>query len=73
MIWRIEIKEKPGVFDSVGDSVRHDITDLGITTVRDVRVVSVYTIEGEIKAKEVERGGDLPRAFGRPGRAGVCL
>jgi phosphoribosylformylglycinamidine synthase len=54
MIWRIEIKEKPGVFDSVGDSVRHDIADLGITTVRDVRVVSVYTIEGELRAKEVE-------------------
>src|SRR5512142_2419734 len=54
MIWRIEIKEKPGVFDSVGNGVLHDIRDLGIDSVRDVRVVSVFTIEGDIDAGQVE-------------------
>ncbi|MEI6437501.1 MAG: phosphoribosylformylglycinamidine synthase subunit PurL [Candidatus Omnitrophota bacterium] len=55
MIWRIEIKEKPGVFDSVGAGVRHDILDLGISSVKDVRAVQVFLLEGDIDRKGAER------------------
>ncbi len=54
MIWRIEIKEKPGIFDSVGAGVHHDIIDLGINSVKDVRVVSIFMIEGDVTRENAE-------------------
>jgi phosphoribosylformylglycinamidine synthase II len=55
MIWRIEIKDKDGIFDSVGHGVLRDIADLGITSVKDVRVVQAYIIEGDIPRDGAER------------------
>jgi phosphoribosylformylglycinamidine synthase len=55
MIWRIEIKDKDGIFDPLGSSVRTDILDLGISKVHDVRAVQVFILEGEVTAAEVER------------------
>jgi phosphoribosylformylglycinamidine synthase len=55
MIWRIEIKEKDGVFDSVGNGVLGDIRDLGIRKVHDVRVIQVFILEGELNGVEAER------------------
>ena len=54
MIWRIEIQEKPGIFDPFGEGVRHDIVDLGIASVKHVRVVNVFIIEGEIAKADVD-------------------
>lgn len=54
MIWRVEIKDKDGIFDSIGSGVRRDILDLGIPAVHDVRVVQVFILEGALGAAEVE-------------------
>ena len=53
MIWRIEIKEKSGSVDAFAEGVAKDIHDLGITSVKDVKVVQVYNIEGDISEPDV--------------------
>ncbi len=55
MIWRIEIKDKDGIFDAAGNGVLRDIADLGISTAMDVRVVQVFLVEGDVDAKAVNR------------------
>ena len=55
MIWRIEIKDKEGQFDSFGNGVHRDIQDLGLGCVKAVRVVQVYLLDGDITAAHVER------------------
>jgi phosphoribosylformylglycinamidine synthase II len=56
-MWRIEVKDKPGVFDAFGESVRKSILDLGMKTVERVYVVSVYTIEGRLREAEIRTIG----------------
>lgn len=53
-VWRVEVQEKAGIRDSAGKSVHSDITDLKISAVQDVRVVSVYLIEGNLSRPQVE-------------------
>ena len=53
MFWKIEIKDKPGVFDAVGEGVKKDILDLGITCEREVRFAQVYLLEGNLSEDEV--------------------
>lgn len=55
MIWRVEIKQKSGLPDAAGASLLKDIRDLGVAQLRDVRVVSVYLLEGDISRDEVKR------------------
>lgn len=55
MIWRIEIQEKPGIFDSLGNGVEHDISDLGIAAVKSVRAVQVFLLEGDIDRAQADR------------------
>ncbi len=55
MIWRIEVKEKGGIPDSIGSAVARDIADLGVSAIRDVRVVSTYLLEGDISQEDVKR------------------
>ncbi len=55
MIWRVEIKLKSGFLDSVGQAVLKDIADLGIGSLSNVRVVSVYLLEGDISREDVKR------------------
>ena len=55
MIWRIEIKDKDGIFDSVGHGVLRDIADLGISSVKDVRVVQAFILEGELSRDDAQR------------------
>jgi len=54
-MWRIEIREKDGVFDALGESIRKNIRDLGLKQIEDVRVVQVYTLEGDPGKDEVLR------------------
>jgi phosphoribosylformylglycinamidine synthase II len=54
MIWRIEIKDKPGIFDAAGDSVLKDILDCGIHSVKEVQVIQVYLIEGDIRETDAQ-------------------
>lgn len=55
MIWRIEIKDKTGVFDAAGDSVLKDILDCGIRSVKDVKVTQVYLISGQLSEKDARK------------------
>ncbi len=55
MIWRIEVKQKDGVLDSLGSAVLKDIADLGISQVSDVRVALVYLLEGDVNREAIKR------------------
>jgi phosphoribosylformylglycinamidine synthase II len=55
MLWKIEVVDKPGIFDAVGVGVKKDVLDLGIDSLKDVRFVQVYNIEGEISRQEAEK------------------
>ena len=56
MIWRVEVKQKDGILDPIGQSIARDIADLGFG-VSQVRVVSVFLLEGNISREEVKRIG----------------
>jgi len=53
MSWKIEIKDKPGIFDAIGQGVKKDILDLGIKTVKEVFFIQVYWLEGKISQDDV--------------------
>ena len=55
MFLKIEIENKPGIFDAVGSSLKEDIKDLGIKGVDEVRFIQVYLLEGEIDEPEAKR------------------
>lgn len=55
MIWRVEIKQKAGVFDAAGAGIQKDIVDLGINAVHKVEVIQVYNIECSISGEQVAR------------------
>ncbi len=55
MLYKIEIKEKPGIFDAVGAGIKKDILDLGIKTVGSVRFIQTYIIEGSLCEEEVKK------------------
>ena len=55
MPWRIEIKDKPGIFDAVGCGIKKDILDLGINSVREVRFAQVYNIEGNLSEDGIKQ------------------
>ncbi len=58
LIWRVEVKQKEGVLDPIGQSIARDITDLGFNGIVEVRVVTVFLLEGEISRPEAKRIGD---------------
>ncbi len=55
MIWRVEIKQKSGVFDAAGAGIQKDIADLGVNPVHKVEVIQVYNIEGPLSEGQVDR------------------
>jgi phosphoribosylformylglycinamidine synthase len=55
MFYKIEIQDKSGIFDAVGESVKKGILDLGIGTVRDARFIQVYNLEGDILDGDAKR------------------
>ena len=55
MIWRFEIKDKPGIFDAAGDSVLKDILDCGIHSVKEVGLIQVYWVEGGLNEAQARR------------------
>ena len=58
MIWRVEVKQKDGFLDTQGNSVARDITDLRSGEVSQVRVVSVFLLEGAVSREQVKRISD---------------
>ncbi|HNQ50426.1 MAG TPA: phosphoribosylformylglycinamidine synthase subunit PurL [Candidatus Omnitrophota bacterium] len=55
MFWKIEVRDKPGIFDAVGEGIRKDISDLGINAVKEVRFIQVYMIEGSVFEDGIRR------------------
>jgi phosphoribosylformylglycinamidine synthase len=55
MQYKIEIKDKAGIFDSVGEGIKKDILDLGITGVEKVSFCQVFTVEGDIPLSQMEK------------------
>ncbi len=55
MLYKIEIKDKPGIFDAVGVGIEKDILDLGIQSAESVRFAQVYIIEGSLPEGDVRR------------------
>ncbi len=58
MLWRIEVKNKSSVKDPVGEAIKRDISDLGINSVKDVKMVQVYIIEGKLSRARVKKIAD---------------
>jgi len=55
MIWRIEVATRDDFPDTTGIAVRHEIAQVGIEGIRDVRVVDVYFVEGDLDEEAAER------------------
>src|SRR3990167_2791023 len=56
MFCRVEVKEKDGFYDAVGESVKKDIIDLGFKNkVKKVRFVYVYLFRSDINESEVKK------------------
>ena len=52
MQYKIEVVDKPGIFDAVGQGVEKDIFDLGIGGVKEVRFIQVYLVTGNLTEGE---------------------
>ena len=52
-MYRIEVSVKEGFADSRSEGLLKDILDLGIKTVKRVRVNSIYLLEGKLEEKEL--------------------
>jgi phosphoribosylformylglycinamidine synthase II len=55
VFWIIEVKEKPDIFDAIGEGIKKDILDLGIKKVSQVRFSQIYIIEGNLLEEEVKK------------------
>ena len=56
MFWRIEVREKEGFYDALGESVKKDIVDLGFENkVKDVKAVRVYLLEGKLEENNIKK------------------
>ena len=54
LLFRVEISIKDGFPDPRGEALQKDIRDLGITTIKQVRVSDIYLLEGSLGENEVE-------------------
>jgi len=55
MQYKVEVREKPGVFDAVGSGIKKDILDLGIKGIERVDFIQVYNLEGKIPRLDLEK------------------
>ncbi len=55
MFWRIEVKNKHGIFDAEAASVKKAVEDLGINSVQKIDIVHVYNIEADFRHAEIKR------------------
>lgn len=54
MQWKIEVGFKPSAVDAMGEGIRKDIEDLGISGVDCVRTLQLYIIEGELSESDIK-------------------
>ncbi|MDD5135787.1 MAG: phosphoribosylformylglycinamidine synthase subunit PurL [Candidatus Omnitrophica bacterium] len=56
MFWRVEVKEKDGFYDALGEAVKKDIEDLGFAgKVKEVKTVQVYLLDGELEEHHIKK------------------
>ena len=55
MEWKIEIRKRKGVFDPLGNGIKKNIKDLGISGVKKVNVSQVFIISGDISEADAKR------------------
>jgi phosphoribosylformylglycinamidine (FGAM) synthase PurS component len=55
MLYQIEISLNPQFRDKHGEHVKHEITELGVKGISEVRYSPVYRLEGNISRQEAER------------------
>ncbi|MDP3142583.1 MAG: phosphoribosylformylglycinamidine synthase subunit PurS, partial [Candidatus Omnitrophota bacterium] len=55
MFWRVEVRDRAQVFDAQGEGLKKDILDLGVGTVSEVRVSSIYSLEGGIFEADIKK------------------
>ncbi|MFA6130194.1 MAG: phosphoribosylformylglycinamidine synthase subunit PurL [Candidatus Omnitrophota bacterium] len=53
MQYKIEVVDKPGIFDAIGQGVKKDILDLGINSVKEVKFIQAYILEGNLTENQV--------------------
>jgi len=53
-VHRIEVREKEGIFDAVGESIKRDVEDIRISAVDLVSFIQVYFLEGDLSHKELD-------------------
>jgi phosphoribosylformylglycinamidine synthase len=53
--WRVEVALRGEFTDPEGLGVLHDVRDLGVESIRDVRTAQVYLITGPISAAQIQR------------------
>ncbi|MBD3379178.1 MAG: phosphoribosylformylglycinamidine synthase subunit PurL [Candidatus Omnitrophica bacterium] len=56
--YRIEVKDKPGIYDAVAEGLMVDIRDLGIRSVKDVDYIQAYTFTGTLTRKDLKKIAD---------------
>lgn len=54
MRWKIEIGYKPSATDAMGEGIKKDIEDLGISGVDRVKTMQLYMIEGNLSEPDVK-------------------
>jgi phosphoribosylformylglycinamidine synthase II len=58
MFFRVEVENKPGVFDAAGASAKKEITDLSTGRIKDVKIRQIYILYGNLTKEDVERIAD---------------
>ncbi len=54
MLWRVQIKDKAGIFDPAAEGIKKDVADIVLRPLQEVRIVQVYILSGELSALQVE-------------------
>ena len=54
MQWKIEVGYKPAATDAMGEGIKKDIEDLGISGVDGVKTMDMYMIDGDLSTSDVE-------------------
>jgi phosphoribosylformylglycinamidine (FGAM) synthase PurS component len=55
MLYQIEISLQPQFRDKHGEHVKHEIAELGVKGIDEIRYLPVYKIEGNLSRQEAER------------------
>ena len=53
--WIVQVKNKPGVTDAVGESTRKGLLVLGVKEVENVQTAFTYVIKGELTEEDVKK------------------